>query len=284
MRPRPVHPALLSLAVAAFRAGRGPKLSPAEVWRSAWGRSRPTRPTRRGRTRRSTRPSPPPGPRGSRGSPSPRLRRCASRRRPTARRSPSASRGRRLPRRRGRPRALRRRLRGAAPHDPRRDLPAPQMGEPGRPVEITYWRASWEAWKGGRPDDIHALYPNTATPHYPPDAASLTPGSPDQVAMAKTVQPRPRRREPDGRAARPGGPGPGGRRARHPSPRLRADLFRVREAKRDGMGGRPRPAAPEGAPGRRALAGRRRRVARRGEGSRVAQDALGLDPARSRGA
>lgn len=70
-----------------------------------------------------------------------------------------------------------------------RDLPAPQMGEPGRPVEITYWRASWEAWKGGRPDDIHALYPNTATPHYPQDAASLAPGSPDQVAMANRYNP-----------------------------------------------------------------------------------------------
>lgn len=70
-----------------------------------------------------------------------------------------------------------------------RDLPAPQMGEPGRSVEITYWRASWEAWVAGRPDDIHALYPNSATPHYPPEAASLTPGTPEQVAMANRYNP-----------------------------------------------------------------------------------------------
>jgi DMSO reductase family type II enzyme heme b subunit len=56
-------------------------------------------------------------------------------------------------------------------------------------VEIAYWRASWEAWAGGRPDDIHSLYPNTATPHYPPEAASLEPGSPEQVAMADRYNP-----------------------------------------------------------------------------------------------
>ncbi len=70
-----------------------------------------------------------------------------------------------------------------------RDLPAPQMGEPGRSVEIVYWRASWEAWAAGRDDDIHSLYPNTATPHYPQEAASLAPGSPEQVAMAKRYNP-----------------------------------------------------------------------------------------------
>jgi hypothetical protein len=69
------------------------------------------------------------------------------------------------------------------------DVPAPQMGELGRPVEITQWRATWQAVVDGRPDDIHALYPGAATPHYPFDAASLPPGSPDQVAMASRYAP-----------------------------------------------------------------------------------------------
>lgn len=69
------------------------------------------------------------------------------------------------------------------------DAPAPQMGEPGRPVEITYWRASWQATVDGRPDDIRALYPGAAVDGYPFDAASLAPGSPEQVAMAKRYAP-----------------------------------------------------------------------------------------------
>lgn len=69
------------------------------------------------------------------------------------------------------------------------DVPAPQMGEIGKPVEIAQWRATWQAVVDGRPDDIHALYPGAATPHYPFDAASLPPGSPDQVAMAQRYAP-----------------------------------------------------------------------------------------------
>ena len=69
------------------------------------------------------------------------------------------------------------------------DVPAPQMGEPGRPVQITQWRATWQAVVDGRPDDIHALYPGAATPHYPFDAASLAPGSPEQVGMAMRYAP-----------------------------------------------------------------------------------------------
>ena len=69
------------------------------------------------------------------------------------------------------------------------DVPAPQMGEPGKPVEITHWRATWQAVVDGRPDDIHALYPGAATPHYPFDAESLKPGSPEQVQMAARYAP-----------------------------------------------------------------------------------------------
>src|SRR5512143_3638171 len=40
------------------------------------------------------------------------------------------------------------------------DVPAPQMGEPQRPVEITYWRAFWQSTVDGREDSIKALFPN----------------------------------------------------------------------------------------------------------------------------
>lgn len=52
-------------------------------------------------------------------------------------------------------------------------VPAPQMGEPGKPVEITFWNANWQAIVNGRPDDINALYPNAAIDGYPFKATSL---------------------------------------------------------------------------------------------------------------
>ncbi len=64
-----------------------------------------------------------------------------------------------------------------------RDVPAPQMGEPGRPVEITYWRAAWQAALDGREDSIKALYPGAAVDHYPFQAPSLKPGSDAQREM-----------------------------------------------------------------------------------------------------
>jgi hypothetical protein len=69
------------------------------------------------------------------------------------------------------------------------NVPAPQMGEPGRPVEITYWRAAWQAMVDGRPDTIAAIHPGAAIDHYPFEAPSLTPGSPDQQAMARRYAP-----------------------------------------------------------------------------------------------
>ncbi len=69
------------------------------------------------------------------------------------------------------------------------DVPAPQMGEPGRPVEITYWRASWQAAAEGRPDTIKALYPGATVDHYPFEAASLPPGSEAQREMTQRYAP-----------------------------------------------------------------------------------------------
>lgn len=69
------------------------------------------------------------------------------------------------------------------------NVPAPQMGEPGRPVEITYWSAAWQASVNGRGDSITDLHPNAAIDHYPFKAASLQPDSTDQREMATRYQP-----------------------------------------------------------------------------------------------
>ncbi|MEP0843687.1 MAG: hypothetical protein HRF43_13365 [Phycisphaerae bacterium] len=69
------------------------------------------------------------------------------------------------------------------------NVPAPQMGEPGRPVEITYWSAAWQANVNGRGDSINDLYPNAAIDHYPFQAASLSPDSSAQREMALRYAP-----------------------------------------------------------------------------------------------
>jgi len=69
------------------------------------------------------------------------------------------------------------------------DVPAPQMGESGRSVEITYWRASWQAVVDGREDTIESLYPGATIDHYPFEAASLTPGSPQQQQLQSQYAP-----------------------------------------------------------------------------------------------
>jgi DMSO reductase family type II enzyme heme b subunit len=53
------------------------------------------------------------------------------------------------------------------------NVPAPQMGETGKTVEISYWRADWQAIVEGRADDITSIYPNAKPDHYPFDAKSL---------------------------------------------------------------------------------------------------------------
>jgi hypothetical protein len=69
------------------------------------------------------------------------------------------------------------------------DVPAPQMGEEGKAVEITYWSAVFQAAVNGRKDEIQALYPRAKVDHYPFEAPSLKPGSAEQQAMAKRYAP-----------------------------------------------------------------------------------------------
>lgn len=67
--------------------------------------------------------------------------------------------------------------------------PDPQMGQGGRPVEIAYWRADWQATVNGRDDSIQALYPNATVDHYPYEARPLERGSEAQRQMAKRYAP-----------------------------------------------------------------------------------------------
>lgn len=69
------------------------------------------------------------------------------------------------------------------------DVPAPQMGESGKPVQITYWRAFWQSSVDGRPDTIKALFPNATVDHYPFEAPALEPGSETQREMAQRYAP-----------------------------------------------------------------------------------------------
>ncbi len=69
------------------------------------------------------------------------------------------------------------------------DVPAPQMGEKGKPVEITLWRASWQATVDGRKDSISELYPRATVDHYPFEAAPLEKGSAAQREMAARYAP-----------------------------------------------------------------------------------------------
>lgn len=66
-------------------------------------------------------------------------------------------------------------------------VPAPQMGEPGRPVHISFWNAAWEGPTAH--DSLQDLYPRATIDHYPFQAASLEPGSADQQAMAERYAP-----------------------------------------------------------------------------------------------
>ena len=54
-----------------------------------------------------------------------------------------------------------------------KDLPEPQMGQEGKPVQVTYWRADWQAAVDGRGDSIRDLYPNASVDHYPFEAKVL---------------------------------------------------------------------------------------------------------------
>ncbi|MBL8218981.1 MAG: hypothetical protein JNL62_07120 [Bryobacterales bacterium] len=67
--------------------------------------------------------------------------------------------------------------------------PDPQMGSAGHPVQVTFWRADWQASVNGRKDDIHSLYPNASVDHYPFQAHSLEPGSTAQKEMMQRYAP-----------------------------------------------------------------------------------------------
>lgn len=69
------------------------------------------------------------------------------------------------------------------------NVPAPQMGESGKQVEITFWRADWQATVDGRPDSIREIYPNASVDHYPFEAPSLEKGSAAQNEMATWYAP-----------------------------------------------------------------------------------------------
>lgn len=53
------------------------------------------------------------------------------------------------------------------------NVPAPQMGEVGKTVEIAFWRADWQAIVEGRADNIQSIYPNATVDHYPSEAKPL---------------------------------------------------------------------------------------------------------------
>ncbi len=52
-------------------------------------------------------------------------------------------------------------------------VPAPQMGEKDKTVQISFWRADWQAIVDGRADEITSIYPNAKPDHYPFQAESL---------------------------------------------------------------------------------------------------------------
>jgi DMSO reductase family type II enzyme heme b subunit len=68
-------------------------------------------------------------------------------------------------------------------------VPAPQMGETNKSVEITFWRADWQASVDGRLDSITSIHPNASVDHYPFDAQSLEKGSRAQEEMATRFSP-----------------------------------------------------------------------------------------------
>ncbi len=69
------------------------------------------------------------------------------------------------------------------------NVPDPQMGGQGKVVEITYWRADWQAAVDGRPDSLKEIYPNASINGYPFEANSLEKGSAAQQEMATRYAP-----------------------------------------------------------------------------------------------
>lgn len=59
------------------------------------------------------------------------------------------------------------------PGQPAPEPPDPQMGGQGKSVQVTYWRADWQAIVNGRGDTIRDLYPRASIDHYPQEAKPL---------------------------------------------------------------------------------------------------------------
>jgi hypothetical protein len=70
-----------------------------------------------------------------------------------------------------------------------KDLPEPQMGQEGKRVQVTYWRADWQATIDGRGDTIRDLYPNATVDHYPFEAKPLEKDPAAQREMALRYAP-----------------------------------------------------------------------------------------------
>ncbi len=52
-------------------------------------------------------------------------------------------------------------------------MPSPQMGETGKPVSITFWRAFWQSVVDGHLSSLSDVYPNAKPDHYPFEAPIL---------------------------------------------------------------------------------------------------------------
>jgi DMSO reductase family type II enzyme heme b subunit len=68
-------------------------------------------------------------------------------------------------------------------------VPAPQMGEPGRPVEVSYWNAAWQKAADGDGDGLKDEHPHAAIDHYPFEAKSLEKNPTAQREMAQRYAP-----------------------------------------------------------------------------------------------
>jgi DMSO reductase family type II enzyme heme b subunit len=69
------------------------------------------------------------------------------------------------------------------------NAPAPQMGEAGKTVQISYWRSDWQAMLEGRADNIQGLYPNASVDHYPFNAKPLEKNAAAQNEAATRYSP-----------------------------------------------------------------------------------------------
>jgi DMSO reductase family type II enzyme heme b subunit len=68
-------------------------------------------------------------------------------------------------------------------------VPAPQMGEPGRPVEVSYWTAAWQRAADGGGDSLKDVHPHAAIDHYPFEARGLEKDPATQREMAARYAP-----------------------------------------------------------------------------------------------